>query len=556
MSTWPPGQITPLGADELLDGTIPNIWFTSEDGSKKFWTMGGAAPFPGVQSGIVCTEHPTGMDATGFKHQETQGAKQDGVTYQGTVFDPTKATFKFDVHARDAATLSRIMAEWKGMWHPRKQVLCEYITPDGGYWRGWMRLMPDSWKDAFKLTPREVGVWTMTHNCRIDTTFWETISVTDTWAPTFESFSDEFPTPTKSGLGPNWASIASQGHTGYVYVGEDGQVHFHDTGNTAQSILNAYLPTLTKTDNQVVTVTVGTNWQNVQLFGEATIIIGARMDLHGNGVFCEIAWNLIEVYCVAGGIRTTLYQNLLLTPMRPGETWQFVAGAVSGVPRSYAVFRGGLEVAVFAEHGTASPLGSGNRHAGFGQTSAAGLLAESRPAPVARFAAGDNGPVTASGYVQLSNMGTEDAYPYILFYGPGTWAFGDGPNSTNMITVGPLTDGQILFLSTLPRQQKVIDMTPANMQPNADAQAAIQAQLATMFGGNMPMLAQDYASLFGVIPAQGDLQALVSGLFDNPIPGVDTPNDVVESQIPVSITGGTATSKIIMSVTPRRISPA
>lgn len=101
MSTWPQGLITPYGADLLLDGDIPNIWFTSDDGSKQFWTMGGASPFPGVQAGIVCTEHPKGLAATSFKHQDTQGAQQDGVTYQGTVFDPTKITFKFDVHARD-----------------------------------------------------------------------------------------------------------------------------------------------------------------------------------------------------------------------------------------------------------------------------------------------------------------------------------------------------------------------------------------------------------------------------------------------------------------------
>lgn len=555
MTTWPRGQITPLGADELLAGDIPNIWITSADGSKKFWIMGGAAPFPGVQDGIICTEHPKGLAAP-FKHQDTQGAKQDGVTYQGTVFDPTKITLKLDVHARDAATLSRIMDEFQGALHPRKQSLMEYITPDGGYWRGTVRLMPDSFGDAFKLTPRKLGVWSMTVNLRIDTTFWETIAVTGMWAPTFESFADEFTTPTTGGLDSNWLTIASPGHTGSVYVGADQQVHLRDTGNTAQSLLFVYTGATTKSDNQVVTLTVGTNWQDVQLFGEATIILGARMDTKGNGVFCEIAWNLIEVYSVAGGNRTTLYQNLLVTPIRPGETWQFVAGAASGVSRSYAVFRGGVEVAIFAEHGVNSPLGSGNRHAGFGMTTAEGIFAESRPAPVGRFAAGDNTSVNGSGYIELSNQGTEDAYPYILMYGPGTWAIGDGPNPTNTVNIGPLQDGQILFLSTLPRQQKVIDMTPGHMQPNPAAQAAIDAQITKMFGSPMPQLADDYASLFGVIPAQGNLQSLVSGLFSNPIPGVDTPQDVVLSQIPVSVTGGTATSKIIMSVTPRRIHPA
>lgn len=556
MSTWPQGIVTPQGADDLLAGIDPNIWLTSDDGSKKFYVMGGLAPFPGVQAGVICTSHPSGMSAP-FKHQDTQGARQDGVTYQGTVFDPTKITFELDIHARDAATLSLIRAEWEGMWHPRKQVLCEYITPDGGYWRGLLRLMPDSFGNKFKLTPRRLGVWSMTVNARIDTTFWETISVQGTWAPKFEAFSDAFTTPTTSGLSRDWLSISSAGHTGHVYVGADAEVHWQDTANTAQSVINVYTAATTTTDNQVVTVTVGTNWQNVQLFGQGTIIIGCRLDAKGNGVFCEIAWNVLNVYSVSGGIVSQpIYQNLLLTPVCPGETWQFVAGAAANVPRSYAVFRNGLEVAVFAEHGTSSPLGEGNRFTGFGMTTEAGVFGESRPVPVGYFAGGDNAAVTASGTIDLSNQGTEDAYPYILFYGPGTWGFGDGPSSTNMITVGPLIDGQILFLSTLPRQQKVIDMSPANMQPNPDAQAAVQAQITKMFGGNMPVLAEDYASLFGIIPAQGNLQGLVSGLFDTPIPGVDTPQDVVTSHMPVSITGGTATSKIIMAVTPRRIHPA
>ncbi|WOF19832.1 hypothetical protein IHV82_03780 [Mycobacterium avium] len=51
-------------------------------------------------------------------------------------------------------------------------------------------------------------------------------------------------------------------------------------------------------------------------------------------------------------------------------------------------------------------------------------------------------------------------------------------------------------------------------------------------------------------------QKLLSGVYDTPIPGVATPDQVTLSQIPVSITGGTASSQIVMSLTPRRIHPA
>ncbi|GAB5021351.1 hypothetical protein JHV675_51310 [Mycobacterium avium subsp. hominissuis] len=44
------------------------------------------------------------------------------------------------------------------------------------------------------------------------------------------------------------------------------------------------------------------------LFGEATTVIGARMDANGNGVFCDFGWGGIEVYCVVDGVATMLYR--------------------------------------------------------------------------------------------------------------------------------------------------------------------------------------------------------------------------------------------------------
>ncbi|UXA06589.1 hypothetical protein KXD96_27900 [Mycobacterium sp. SMC-2] len=315
-----------------------------------------------------------------------------------------------------------------------------------------------------------------------------------------------------------WSTIYKPKGSGYEYVGADGEVRWFDTGNSTQGVLNTYTAQATDTDNQVVTVTLGTGWDGVVLFGEATTLIGARMDGEGNGVFCDFGWGGIEVYCVVNGVVTMLYRkiNLLSAPL-PGETWQFITGAVSGVPRSFAVRRSGIEVVRFTEAGTTSPLGASNRYTGFGMTTAQGLFNEAKPAPIAYFAGGDNVAAAASGYLELSNQGTEDGWPELLFYGPGTWSFGNGPNSTDMITLGPLGDGVVAFLDTLPRRQRVV-----NMNNLADT----------------------------------SLQKLVSGTYDTPIPGVTTPQLVTLSQIPVSVSGGSASSKIVASVTPRRIHPA
>ncbi|UXA06588.1 hypothetical protein KXD96_27895 [Mycobacterium sp. SMC-2] len=161
MSTWPQGTITPYGADVLADGAIPNLWVTSADRNHIFYLMGGLAPFPGVQDGIICVENPVGMAAK-FKNLDLQAARQDGVTYQGRAYDPAIIKLKLQVHARTPQALSRIMDEWMGAWStPRDTTLTmEYITPDGGYWTAQVRLMPDSWGDAMKLTPANSGCGT------------------------------------------------------------------------------------------------------------------------------------------------------------------------------------------------------------------------------------------------------------------------------------------------------------------------------------------------------------------------------------------------------------
>ncbi|TXA39586.1 hypothetical protein DKM27_24755 [Mycobacterium tuberculosis variant bovis] len=187
------------------------------------------------------------------------------------------------------------------------------------------------------------------------------------------------------------------------------------------------------------------------------------------------------------------------------------------MPRSFAVTRfDGTEVVSFTEAGETSPLGPANRYTGFGMTTGQGIFNEAQPAPIAYFAGADNNQAAETGYVGLSNQGTQEGWPDILFYGPGTWGFGNGPNSTNMITVGPLKAGDVAFLSTLPRQQRVVNMN--NLTDTS-------------------------------------FQKLLSGVYDTPIPGVATPDQVTLSQIPVSITGGTASSQIVMSLTPAQDSP-
>lgn len=551
MSTWPPGTITPWGATQLASGTLPNIWITSADGQHKFYIMGGLAPFPGVTDGVICTEHPKGLSPN-FKHLDTNGARQDGVTWQGTVYDPAKITLKLDVHARSPQVLTQIMDEWMGAWNPRTPCTMEYITPDGGYWWAQVRLTPDSWQDAFKLTPRQLGVWSMTHNCRIDDAFWQTIPTVDNWGPTFASFSDNFGTNTSSGLSGSWTTTYSGSHTGFEYV-SGGQVLWSDTGNSNQWVMNRYT-TATETDNQVITITLGSSWEGITLFGGASTIIGGRMDTSGNGVFAELFWDHVRVYSVTSGTQNpNMMFTPLLSPPRPGESWSLICGSETGNPRTFEVHRSRGRIIRFTEPTATSVIGSTNRRTGFGGRTVmgGGLHGEAIPVLPSYFAGADNETTgTETDFVQLINVGTEDGWPSVLFYGPGTFTFGS-------ITIGPLLDGQVVFMATLPRYQRLIDLTPGQpASPSSATESAVEKLVNDVFGKNIPLLVQDFESLFGVLPPQGSLQSLVSGQYVTPIPGVAIPSQATPTLIPVSVTSGNAASSVVASVTPRRIHPA
>ncbi|PIB80567.1 hypothetical protein [Mycobacterium celatum] len=167
---------------------------------------------------------------------------------------------------------------------------------------------------------------------------------------------------------------------------------------------------------------------------------------------------------------------------------------------------------------------------------------------------------SGSGWLQLLNIGDQDegGYPSILCYGPGTFAFSNGPGSTTMITFGPLEAGQIVQFNTLPRLPRVVDLTPpgAVQQPSlTPTQKLIEALVNFVSGNNVPPLLQQFESLFGILPPQGPLNSLVTGNYTNPIPGVTQPKYAQVASIACSITGGTPASKMVASVTPMRVWP-
>ena len=165
---------------------------------------------------------------------------------------------------------------------------------------------------------------------------------------------------------------------------------------------------------------------------------------------------------------------------------------------------------------------------------------------------------SGSGFLPLMNIGSEDGWPSIICYGPGTFSFSNGPGSTTMISFGPLEAGDVAVVNTFPPLRGVVDISSSGYNA-ATSENFLQNLLQTIVNfvtnDNVPPLAQWFESLFGVLPPQSPLYSLLNGRLTNPIPGVPQPSWATLNYLSVSITGGSSSSKMIGRIDPMRRSP-
>jgi len=236
------------------------------------------------------------------------------------------------------------------------------------------------------------------------------------------------------------------------------------------------------------------------------------------------------------------------------EVFTLVAGTDND-PYEFAILRDGIKFASYTDSAHVSQMGSSYKGWGFGASTgfSSSLIL---PSPLDSWYAQDNESQAQSGYVPLTNMGDVVAWPRYLCYGPGTFTFGNGPNSTSSVTLGPLLDGQIVLVSTDPRFRSVVDLTPTQVQtPTSfltEVTQFIEALQSYATNYNAPPLLTQFESIFGLLPPQGNLYSLMTGRFTNPIPRSYYGQPLTTSYIPVSISGGGPNSQIIAAITPRR----
>jgi hypothetical protein len=467
MPTYPSGTVLPAGSMEALEGTDPNLRYTDPTGTFKFRILGGEAPWPGINDGIVCSEWPRNMSPP-FKHLDLQAAQQDGVTWTATVYDPPEIILPLEAHGTSARAISKVVSEWISSWDPKNPGLLEYFTFDRGYWFCTPRLSK-VWQDQIKQSPRRHLKQKMVHACRIDNAFWSSIPSTSTFDTS--SLGDEVQTLTIEGS---------------------------PTGGSFPVSWNGAGPSSTTIAHNATSLAVQTTLESLSTIGVGNITVTGS----SGG-----PWEVTFVGDLAGSTQPLI---------------QCGTGLTGG-------FFPSVQVA------ETFPGGSG------------------------------------TGFVPLTNIGDQDAWPSYLVYGPGVFGFGNGPGSTSMITFGtasdPILEGQVVLITTMPRLRSVVDLTPTALPPqNINVAQNFLEQLVNLISGvsgdltvgaedsspGIPPLLQWFESLFGISPPQGNLYALLSGRFTNPIPGVPQPFMAQTSYIPISVTGGNSSTKIVASVTPLR----
>jgi hypothetical protein len=235
------------------------------------------------------------------------------------------------------------------------------------------------------------------------------------------------------------------------------------------------------------------------------------------------------------------------------ESWELIAGSATNA-REFKVLRGGVTVLDYTETGTGSVIGSGNRGSAWGITASAGATSQGVPPGIEEFDVADNATVTQSGTVKLTNFGDQPGPPRFLVYGPGTFNISNGPGGS-MISFGPLGDGQMALLTTQSNKRGVVDLSPQQpAQPLDGFQTFIDQLVKFAVNGNVPPLLQEFESLFGIPPPQGEMYHLLNGRFTqaSSIPPKPTNGPPKPVDINVQIVNGNPHSRIVAALTPLR----
>lgn len=560
MITYPPGDITPHQFRRLAEGYEPQISYTAYDGSATFHLMGPLSPIPGVQDGLTITRESIKGFIAPWQTLDQAGANQDGVTFNDAVYQPAEIDMVVEAHGNSPQRLRKVVRDWVSSWDPHQQGELSVFTAENGLWWApvrWLKAPGDPLGRSKSL--RQRFVWT----CRIDDAFWRSYDSTSSIGFAYEDTTDTFSNSYLTGLGPNWPLYYSGPGGGIIRSDGNQAVWVDDPFNTfntqSREVVAGPLKNFnTKTTNQVVNMVLGS-------IPEISFPSGAFNDLwgrmgrngdgswNGTGVRARIGWGYVELAYFKNFTKTIMTSRPLIIPPVMGEKFTLMCG-YEGDERMFKLMRNGVEILGHKEEGTGSSVGTAFRGIGFGMYAAGALITQATPANVRKISSGDSATVSQGGFMSLTNIGDVEAWPRFLLYGPGTFRIGNGPGSSDIVEFGPLYENQVVLLETEPRRRAVVDLSPAAVpaQPLNLFQQIIKALSSFASANNTPPLLQQFESVFGILPPQGNLYQYLNGRFTRPIPAKPPGEMPVTSNIRVAIDNGNASSRVVAALTPRR----
>jgi len=211
VKTYPPGRVTRRGIEILKSRLEPLVLYVSPDRTIQWCLSGGLEPQLGVQEGVALVDGVAGLTPT-FRLIDSKGARQHGVTYQRTVYDPAEYDLQVEVTVPPnpvqpelaASAIRRVLREWRDSFSPERTGELVYVTPDMGRWVARVRLSKTPPEREFRAQARRLRqryTWTV----RNDDGFWRGTDSVSVFKFSYNYRRDSFRRADDfDSLGPQW----------------------------------------------------------------------------------------------------------------------------------------------------------------------------------------------------------------------------------------------------------------------------------------------------------------------------------------------------------------
>lgn len=571
----PAGPVTPHGAYHILHDRIPQMGLTSFDGSIALNLMGGLA--------IPDRQIPERVEVKALKGLvppwqtiDQKGATEDGITFIDALYDPIEVEMDVVCHGRNPSWCRKVVNWLIGSIDAKRESELWWFTHEMGRWWAPVRWFKTP-ANPFSLTKRQP----MSLRLRADSGFWQSYPDVAEFGFSYTDVAESFDTDTDLDLGDDYSTSYTGTGGGFAHV-EDGQLVWVDDpddpiltdGRTMIFRRDGYA---TIGNTQVVQTVLG-SFPEWTFPDNAETILGGRMPATGtpgaDGVFVDFGIGVCRLQGIVAGSVVWTWERPILIPPLPGEEWTLILGYAAN-ERTYKVRRNfalgiGVDVLTFTEPSALTPADASHRCIGGGMHAGAAVLSQATPATMRQWGGGthtiaEQATVTQSGFVECINAGDQDMWKTFTCVGPGTFAFADGPNSTDMVEFGPLLPGQAAQVRSDPRRYGVKDITPSSLAGATPAQQEnlLNEILSFVTFNSVTHVLDLFQSVVGllgggsaaIISPQGNLYPLLKGRFSEPIPPKSPGNPAVRYHLKVQITGGNADSKIMAAGTPLRRYP-